>query len=133
MKEKADKYLDDLTKKVIKESAIESPSFNFTNAVMSQIEVLSKKQEIVYKPLISKTTWGLILVSFLAIIIYVLFSGNEPESTNWLGNINFNVITNALLSYKLSKTFTYAIVFFGLMICIQIPFLKNYFDKRMEV
>ncbi|SFZ92633.1 hypothetical protein SAMN05428642_102839 [Flaviramulus basaltis] len=133
MKEKADKYLDDLANKVIKRTTVQSPSFNFTAAVMSQVEVLNKKQTIVYKPLISKTIWVLISVGFLAIIIYALFSGNKVESTSWLNEMDFSALTNTLSSFKLSKTVMYAVVFFGFMICIQIPLLKNYFDKRLEM
>ncbi len=40
MKENADKHLDDLSRKVIGKSAIESPSFDFTKTIMSQIKTL---------------------------------------------------------------------------------------------
>lgn len=138
MQDKTDKYLDDLTKKVIKIGSIESPSFNFTDTVMSQVEALNKNQSIVYKPLISKKTWTLILVGFLSILVYILFFGTQTESSGWLSKIDFstlsnNRVSNSLSSFKLSKTFMYAIVLFGIMICIQIPFLKNHFDKRFEL
>ena len=71
MQDKTDKYLDDLTKKVIKIGSIESPSFNFTDTVMSQVEALGKNQLTVYKPLISKKKWALILIIFL-LIYYTL-------------------------------------------------------------
>lgn len=137
MKDNADKYLNDLTKKVFKEASIETPSFNFNEAVMSQVKVLSKSNVTVYKPLISKITWTLILVGFLAITIYVLFYGNQTDSVSWLSKLDFsffsnNSVLNTLSSLKLSKTLTYAVVFFGLMFCIQIPFLKHHFNQRFE-
>ncbi|MCF7560371.1 hypothetical protein L3X39_06930 [Sabulilitoribacter multivorans] len=138
MSENVNKYLDDLSKKVIKGSDIESPSFNFTNLVMSQIEILNKKQTIAYKPLISRTTWVLISIGVLAIIIYVLFFSNPTEGSSWLSQLDFsllsdNKISNTIPDFKLSKTLMYAVVLFGLMICIQVPLLKNHFDKRFEL
>lgn len=138
MQDNTDKYLDDLTKKVIKIGSIESPSFNFTNAVMSQVEALGKNQLTVYKPLISKKIWALILISFLLILVYILFFGTQTEPSGWLSTVDFSALTNnsvsnSLSSFKLSKTVMYAIVLFGIMFCIQIPFLKNHFDKRYEV
>lgn len=138
MNDNTHKYLDDLSKKVIIESKVERPSFNFTNEIMYKVEALSKNQVTVYKPLISKTAWVLISVGFLAVIFYAVFTGNENSSTSWFSEIDFsllsnNSISNTFSSFKFSKTLMYAVVFFGVMICVQIPFLKNYFDKRFEV
>lgn len=138
MKENVNKYLDNLSKKVITGSNIESPSFNFTNVVMSQIESLSKNQATVYKPLISKTIWVFILIGVVAIISYVLFSGNQSESASWLSEFNFSLLSNnslinSISNFKISKTFMYAVVFLGIMICIQVPILKNHFDKRFNI
>ncbi|GAA4816565.1 hypothetical protein [Litoribaculum gwangyangense] len=137
MNENANKYLDDLSKKVMAHGKVESPSFNFTDAVMSKIETLSKNQATIYKPLISKRMWFLILVGFLALFSYGLFSGNNEESIGWLNKIDFSIlsnnnISNTLSSFKFSKTLMYALVFFGSMICLQIPILKHYFNKRLE-
>lgn len=138
MKENADNFLDDLAKKVMKEAPIESPSFNFTDAVMLQVEALNKNQATVYKPLISKKTWVLILVSFLSIIIYIMFFGTQTETSGWLSKIDFSALSNNKLSYtlpsfKTSKIVIYAVVLFGIMFTIQIPFLKHHFNKRLEV
>ncbi|NNC50034.1 MAG: hypothetical protein HKO01_05805 [Flaviramulus sp.] len=138
MKENVNKYLDNLSIKVITSSSIESPSFNFTDSVMSQVTSLNQKQTTVYKPLLSNTTWSLIFIGVVAIIIYVLFSGNQSESTSWLSTMNFEVLSNnrfsnLLSSFKISKTLMYAVVFLGIMICIQVPILKNHFDKRFKI
>ena len=138
MKENIDKYLNDVSRKVITEGAIQSPSFNFTDNVMVQVEELNKKHVTTYKPLISKTTWVLIAVGFMSLIVYALISNNHIESSSWLNKIDFNIlsnnnVTNTLSSFKLPKILIYAVVFFGLMVCIQIPFLKNYFNKRLEL
>ena len=137
MEEKDTKYIDNLSKKVIGKSTIESPSFDFTNTVMSQINALQESKSTVYKPLISKPVWFLITIGFLASSLYVLFFGTKTESSNWMQSINFSMFSNINLdilpSVSISKTFTYAVLFFGLMVCIQIPLLKNHFDKRFDV
>jgi len=137
MKENADKYLDHLAKKVFDKATIESPSFDFTNTVMSQVNALSERKLTAYTPLISKTSWFLISIGFLALIGY-LFFGIETESTGWFSTLDFSVLsnnkmTNVLSGLAISKTFMYAIVFLGLMLCVQIPLLKHNFDKQFEV
>jgi len=120
MKETVDKHLDDLTRKVIKEGSKESPSFNFTDSVMSQIEPLSSTSKIQYKPLISKTTWFLILIGFIALLIYTSLLGIKTNSSSWLNEINFNVLSNnkfadSLNNFKMSKIVIYTII---------LPFIK---------
>jgi hypothetical protein len=141
MKEQTDKYLDELAKKVITNTVIESPSFDFTSSVMSQVAALSNNNVTIYKPLISKTGWVLILVGFLSLVFFALF-GTQTESSGWLSTIDFSVLTNnkltnTLMGFKptgfaITKTFAYALMLFGVMICIQIPFLKHHLNQRFE-
>lgn len=137
MKENKDKHLDNFTKKIVKKASLESPSIHFTSEIMSQIAEFNKSTVAVYKPLISKKIWFLIALSFVALFTYLVF-GAETKTESWFNTLDFSVIsnyklTNVMSSFTISKTLTYAIVFFGLMLCIQIPFLKNYFDKRLEM
>ena len=136
MEEKENKYLENLSKTVIGKEAIESPSFNFTDAVMSKVNALEESTVIVYKPLISKQSWVLISLGVLGMILYLLIFGNNTESSSWIQSLDFSILSSinmdALPSLSMSKTFTYAVLFFGLMICVQIPLLKNHFDKRFE-
>lgn len=136
MEEKDTKYLDDLSRKVIEKTTIESPSFNFTDAVMSKVNALQDSKATVYEPLISKTSWVLIGFGVLVLVLYILFFGTKTDTSNWIQSIDFSIFSNInmdfLPSLSISKTFTYAVLFFGLMICIQIPLLKNHFDKRFE-
>lgn len=137
MEEQANKNLDNLSEKIMKKTTIESPSFNFTDAVMSKVNVLQDSNATVYKPLISKASWFLISLAVLGLVLYILLFGAKTESSNLLQYIDLSMLSkiniDVLPSVSLSKTFTYAILFFGLMICIQIPLLKSYFDKRLEV
>jgi len=137
MKENADKYLDHLAKKVFDKDSIESPSFDFTNTVMSQVNALKESKLTAYTPLISKTSWIFISIGFIALITYLYF-GIETESSSWFSAIDFSVltnnkVTNAISGFAISKTFMYAIVFFGLMLFVQIPLLKHNYNKQFEV
>lgn len=134
MKE-VDKYLDNLTKKIIKGADLESPSLDFTASVMSQVKAVNSNVTV-YKPLISKIGWVFIIASFLVLTVYLIF-GTETESSSLLSSIDFSIlsknkITNTLTSFTIPKTFVYAIVLFGLMFWVQIPFLKHHFNQRLE-
>ena len=131
MNENADKHLDNLSRKVIGKSAVESSSFDFTKSVMSQINALSTTSVTTYVPLISKKVWALIILVFAGIIGYVSF-GTSEEKNSWLSDLDYEFV-NPLSNLEFSQTSVYAVLFLALMICIQIPLLKHYFNKRFEV
>ncbi|WP_299552105.1 hypothetical protein [Seonamhaeicola sp.] len=136
MDNQTDKYLDDLTKKVINQTTVESPSVGFTSSVMSQIAEL-KSATTTYKPLITKWGWLLILMMSLVLVAYILFTSNPTGSSSFLNALDFSVLYENKLfdtvsNFPVSKTVVYAVVLFGLMFSIQIPFLKSHFNKQYE-
>ncbi|MEY8848903.1 hypothetical protein AB9K26_08805 [Psychroserpens sp. XS_ASV72] len=136
MKENADKYLDELSRKVAGKKAIESPSMDFTNNVMSQIKVYSHSKYTTYKPLISKSMWFLILLVSMASFVYVYFNNTISESS-WLENLGFTFDMNFKLSnwipnLEMSQTTFNVIVLFAIMFCIQLPILKHQLNKRFH-
>lgn len=137
MEEQVDKHIEKLTDKMLGETSIESPSFDFTAVVMSQVEALENKAITTYKPLIPKYLWFIFCFALIAITGY-LFINNTGSETSLLSNLDFskitnNTITQSVSEFKMPKTFMYAILFLGLMICVQVPVLKNYFDKRLSL
>lgn len=136
MKENTDKFFDDIAKKVIQEGAIESPSFNFTDSVMSQVLELNKSHSNIYKSLISRGTWFLVFTFLISVIIYTAYFGEQSESVSWMNQIDFGVFSNNeianLLSFNVSKAFTYAVAFLAIMVGVQVVFLKNYFNQRFQ-
>ncbi|WP_299892308.1 hypothetical protein [uncultured Lacinutrix sp.] len=137
MNDNVEKQLEQLSNKILKESSLESPSLDFTARIMSQLEVSPQSEITTYKPLIPKQFWIAALVFIVAFSGFV-FSINTEENTSWFSTINFNALsnnkyTNALSNLSVSKTVLYSILFFGGMLFIQIPLLKNYFDKRLEM
>ena len=136
MKAHEDKGIENIVRKVMQDSGKESPSIHFTNQVMAQVEALQSSKITVYKPLISKPIWSMIGFAILATCLY-LYLNTPSNEISWLSSINFDAITNNSITqtvsgFKMSKTLMYAIVFLSLMICVQVPLLKNHFDKRFE-
>ncbi|MFD2823245.1 hypothetical protein ACFS5M_06165 [Lacinutrix iliipiscaria] len=137
MKAHEDKAIERLVRKVMQDTELKSPSEDFTSQIMSQIEAIESNTITTYKPLISKRVWSVIGFAILAISVY-LFIITPSNETSWFSHVNFESLTNnsiihTVSSFKMSKTLMYALVFLSIMICVQIPLLKNHFDKRFEV
>ncbi len=127
--------LEAFISKIMAEDQLEQPSKNFTDAVMHKVEQLSDSNAMVYRPLIPKFVWVLV---FIGVIVLLGFSYLEApsESSDWLKYIDLSKLTiNPFenISFNFSKTLMYAMVLLAVMITIQIPLLKHYFNKRMSV
>ena len=136
MQDHLEQHLDKLAKKVVKSSAKESPSLDFTANVMAQIEAANISHITVYKPLISKRTWFIIATLAVIGFGYLLYSGNS-EGLGLLDKVDFSVLSNnkvaeVLSGIKFSKTFMYVVGLGGLMFFIQILLMKHYLNKRLE-
>lgn len=135
MNENEDKQLENLVKKAMKQSALETPSFDFTSNLMSKVENMKQSTATIYQPLISKHMWFWIFTGFVAFIAYVIFI-TKPEASAWFSTfdiLDIEKISNVFSRIQLSRIVIYATVFFIVMLLIQIPLLKNYFDKRLVV
>lgn len=131
MKENANKHIDQFVDRVMKSSKFETPSFDFTAKIMSQITVNQRSKVTVYKPLISKTTWGILLVLTAGMVGFQIFS-QESTSLGWFDKLDFSIVSNLFSGVKISQTTMYSLLMFGVMLFIQIPLLKHYFNKRFE-
>ncbi len=137
MKENVDKDIEELVDKVMQSSTLETPSIDFTSNIMAEVNNLSSSSITVYEPLISKHTWFILLSVIFGFTIYLVFN-TQIESKGWFDALDFSVvsefsITNLFSGITFSKTFIYAVLIFAIMFFIQIPILKNYLDKRLEV
>lgn len=128
------KELEKLVSKMMRESALESPSFDFTSKVMSQVLTTKPSEVTVYKPLISTTAF-ITIFGLIFIFCAYLFMYKEGQNESLFTTIHFSKLyNNRLLSgFSISKISVYAVAVSILMFYIQIPFLKNHFDKRFEV
>ena len=101
------------------------------------LQIIKTSDVTVYKPLISKSIWILIALGFITLIGYLIF-GTTSQESEALFTINFDVLfnnrfTETLSAMKFSDTLMYAVVSLGIMLFIQIPLLKNYFDNRLAI
>jgi hypothetical protein len=134
MKVNADKHIDQFVEKVMKEVAIEKPSFDFTSKVMDQVIVIKKREITTYKPLISKYIWMIIFGGVIALVALILINGDSSATNNWIDKFDLSVFSNNIFSkVKLSKISFYAILLSTLMFYIQIPLIKNQLDKQFKV
>ncbi|WP_299115885.1 hypothetical protein [uncultured Winogradskyella sp.] len=132
--EKDNKKIEDLVNKLMAADSLEQAPTGFTDNVMSKIEALSNTKTTVYKPLIPKYILWLVGTGFIAIVSYILFK--QPTGSSTLSE-RFNLPEVSLnpfegLSFEFSNTLMYAVVLFAIMLSIQIPILKQYFNNRLS-
>ncbi|KFF07314.1 hypothetical protein [Flavobacterium reichenbachii] len=131
MKE-SDKNIEQLIEKMMTEDKLQSPSFDFTSKIMTQVLIFEEKKLKTYKPLISKSVWIFIGAALTALVIYAsLFSGTENNLE--IGKIYTDKIADAFSGIHFSKNIMYALLIVPFMILIQIGVLKSYFDKKYEL
>ena len=132
--ENDDKRIEGIIDKLMSADTLETPSFDFTNNVMSKVEAFKNSKATVYKPLIPKYVWWFIASGFIALIGFVLFkdssNGASLSERYNLPEVSLNPLEG--LSFNFSSTLIYATVLFAIMITIQIPLLKQYFNNRMS-
>lgn len=127
MKE-SDKNVERFVEKIMHETSLETPSFDFTSKIMEQVLMAEKSKVIKYEPLISKPVWYSIFGIILAMISYAFFNGTTESQFDF----NFQ-IPNFMPDIHFSDTTSYTVLIVAVMILIQIPILKNYFNKRFQV
>jgi len=128
MKE-SDKNVAEFIEKIMEDASLETPSFDFTSKIMAQVAVAENAKIKEYKPLISKTAWFAIFGIFALVIGFSLIGSDQKSAFDF----GLNSVANLIPTIRFSDTITYSILIVTLMILIQIPLLKNYFDKRFEV
>lgn len=132
--ENEDKRIEDLINKLMTNDSLETAPTNFTEGVMSKIEALSETKIIAYKPLIPNYVWWLLGLGFVALITNIVLNKSSDSSSLTdrynLPDISFDLLNN--LSVDFSNTLMYATVLLAVMVAIQIPLLKQYFNQKLS-
>ena len=134
---KPDKNIEDFTKYIIEEAQVEGPSKNFVNKVMDAVKLEKELSSIkIYKPLISKTAWVLIIGVFTVISVFMLTGSTQSSSI--FSKINFTFLDkipsiNLFESIHFSNTFTFSFIFFSVLVLFQLLAIKNYFNRQDTV
>ncbi len=123
---------DNLIKSSLTESIQTNLSSSFTTNVMFQINSIKTNSSIIYKPLISKFGW---LTIFCLLIIMIFLSEiNQTETSSWFNLVNFESMNSKIFSNfsfpKISEIAYYSILFFIVMLLIQLKLLNNYFNRK---
>lgn len=134
MKEQEAKELEQLVAKAMQKSSLETPSFQFTDKVMAAINAQQQSTAIRYSPLIPKYIWVSIVLILIGITGYLWFLV-QPTPLDLESSFTFNFMKNSAFSKEIStftpsKVTVYAFFLLALMLCVQIPVLKRYFDKQ---
>src|SRR5690606_26587882 len=116
--------------------SLETPSFQFTHKVMAAVTAEPQTATIRYTPLIPKYIWIAIATVVVGITGYLWFL-IQPAPLN-LPTLSFDFMENNLVAKEVtaftpSKITKYAVLLLALMLCIQIPMLKRYFDRHQVV
>ena len=74
MKNNEDKNIEKLVADMMASNPIERPSVDFTSAVMSAVLASKAQTSLVYKPLISKRGWFIILAGFIALSVFLILN-----------------------------------------------------------
>lgn len=134
MEENKQTQLDAFLKKQLQEIPLESPSQNFTSNIM---DVIQQEQSAVikYKPLISKKIWFVVAAAIVAVFFFIPFEKKEGGllekvsfDFSFLDQVNISGLFSGL---SVSTTTFYALLFFAIMILIQVVYLKGYFARRI--
>ncbi|MBS7230347.1 hypothetical protein KHA90_04860 [Flavobacterium psychroterrae] len=127
-----DKEIENLIEKIMSETTLESPSFDFTSKIMSQVFVAEKSKIKVYKPLISTTTWIFIGISLIALTAYAFYSNNDISNSE-TAQVYLDKASALFSGIHPSTNVLYALLIVPFMVLVQIGVLKNYFDKKYEL
>lgn len=135
MKANEDKNLEKFTDKLMKETSLDSPSPDFTSMLMAQVKATEIERATVYKPLISKRTWFIILGAIIALAGYFIFNPGT-QAAGWSPNLDLSSVNEDLKNlsaFKFSTITMYSVLLLAVLLVVQITFLKNHFNKRFKV
>jgi hypothetical protein len=134
MDEQQKKELETFVDKVMGETSLESPSPDFTEKLMAKIEAQSQQQVFVSQPLLPKKLLTVLFLGFVAGFVYLLMTYGLDSSQGWFKNMQWNLdFSNTwrwMEGYTASKATLYAVLLFGVLFFVQIPWLKRYLDQH---
>jgi hypothetical protein len=136
MNRNEDKNMQEFVEKIMKKAPLESPSFDFTAAVMAKVSAIEKSKATIYKPAISKKGWFLIFGGLFATMAYFIFSV-KTQNAGHFGTFgprvrDFLKSFNGVHLFQFPGITANVIIVATVMIFIQIAFLKNHINKRFQ-
>lgn len=135
MEENKNKHIDAFLQKQLQDLPLESPSKRFTSNIMDAIQQEESAVSVKYKPLISKKIWFFIIPAVVA-IFFIPF---QKEEGGMLEKVSFDFsflddinLSGLFSGFSVSTTVFYGLLFFAVMIFVQVVYLKGYFARRIS-
>ena len=134
MKNKEDKNIEKLVENMMRESSLETPSFDFTSRVMSEVLSAQKSKSLIYKPVISKKAWFVIFGGIIALFTFLILNRNTSSlAFNFKVSIfSFDKFFKPISAMQISPVIANVVLLAIVMLFIQIFLLKSYFNKKFE-
>lgn len=137
----SDKEMDANLEKIFLKTGKNKAPENFTENLMSRIDLENQAVTTKYKPLISKWGWTLISVFVLATFYVVFTSGSDsPEkgfeiSQLFKNTFSFHVDTQGLLqvSSQITQLLLSSKVFLSLMALVMIGIIQTFIYQKVEI
>ena len=128
-----EKKLEAFVDRLMADAPLESPSEDFTKNLMQQIEAQSQKEAFQYKPIMSRPVLVGLFVAFSVLMVYVISQYGLGDGTGWFDKLtwepNFKPLWGWLENYTSSKVLVYAVLLFGFLFFVQVPWLKKHMDR----
>ena len=127
---------EDTFEKLMKEKGLLSTSPDFTSGVMHMVERHNSLLQTVYKPLIGRKTWTILIIGVILLIVlsFVLLSDGNTEST---GYFDFMDPVLALIrNVDFTLNFNFRSIFIGSLILISTGVflvIDFFFDTRKRM
>lgn len=133
MKGKENNQLENFTNHIMKGTALESPSYDFTSKVMFRALATQKSKVAAYKPLIPKSVFAGVFGCFVAAFI-CLPDNATPQTSRWFSDLYSGLMGSSahFFAFEFSEIATYAVVFATLVLFVQILLLKKHFEAQIE-
>ena len=134
---KEDKKIENFTTYLMGEIDVDTPSEDFLANVMKSIELEVEVETVTtYKPLIPKSVWGLMIILFFALIVYVITGSTVNhyliEALD-LKLINDIFEIDLFKNIHFSEIFTFSFILFSVFVTVQLFVIKNYFNKQHSI
>ena len=131
MKNKEDKNIEKLVGDMMASNPIERPSVDFTSAVMSAVLATKAKSSLVYKPLISKRGWFIIVLAFIALSVFLILNQQIVQINKYfdLSSVHFDQFLKPFSGLNISPLTANVLIAASVMLLLQLFLLKRHIDK----
>jgi len=127
-----EKELEQLMENFFDADQLESPSLNFTTAVVEQIKA-EQRERLTYRPLLPNWVFFAIGILVLVCICVVMaYTDVSVPQVDYFSRIDFSMpwLTETMSNVSFSNSFVYGILALGLLVCLQARLLNGLLNRK---